>query len=94
MAISRARTTGERKGAISTLGPNLSRRVRAATAAMVVMGSGTGIGEESRSENHTESMPLRSHRSMKRQRKSRPEGPPGHGPGITPMRYLMSMGGL
>src|SRR5262245_42388641 len=91
MAISRAMTAGGRKGVMSTLGPNLRRRVRAATAAMVVMGSGTGRGEESRSENHTESMPVRSQRSMNRHRKSRPSAPAGHTPGITPIRYLMSM---
>src|SRR5262245_11776399 len=91
MAISRAMTAGGRKGVMNTLGPNLRRRVRAATAAMVVMGSGTGMGEERRSENQTESMAVRSHRSMKRQRNSRPSGPAGQTPGITPMRYLMSM---
>ena len=91
MAISRAMTAGGRKGVMSTLGPNLRRRVRAATAAMVVMGSGTGRGEDRRSENHTESMAVRSHTSMKRQRKSRPSGPAGHTPGITPIRYLVSM---
>src|SRR5215468_5080620 len=81
--------TGVRNGVTNTLGPNLSRLVRAATAAIAVIGSGTGRGEDSRSENHTESISLFSHRSTNCQKKSRPAGPEGHGPGITPMRYLM-----
>src|SRR6185436_13211029 len=92
MAISRAASTGVRNGVMNTLGPNLSRVVRAATAAMAVMGSGTGRGEDRRSENHTESISLFSQRSTKRQKKSRPSD--GHGPGMTPMRYLICMGGL
>src|SRR5438552_3350610 len=58
MAISRAASTGVRNGVMNTLGPNLSRVVRAATAAMAVIGSGTGTGEDRRSENHTESITL------------------------------------
>ncbi len=73
----------------STLGPNLSRLVRAATAAIVVIGSGMTIGDERRSENHTESIPVPSHRSMNRQRNAAPSSVTGHGPGITPMRYLI-----
>ena len=83
--------TGVRNGVMNTLGPNLSRVVRAATAAIAVMGSGTGSGEDSRSENQTESISLFSQSSTNRQKKSRPPGPAGHGPGITPMRYLMRM---
>jgi hypothetical protein len=60
--------TGDRKGVMSTLGPNLSRVVRAATAAIEVIGSGTGIGEDRRSENQTESIALFSHTSTKRQK--------------------------
>src|SRR5437867_4884633 len=82
--------TGERNGAMRTLGPNLSRRVRAATTAIVVIGSSTGAGDDRRSENHTESISLASQRSMKRQSRSRPSSPFGHGPGITPMRYLIA----
>jgi hypothetical protein len=90
MASSRAATTGDRNGVMSTLGPNLSRVVRAAMAAIAVMGSGTGTGEESRSENHTESIALFSHVSTNRQKKSAlPSTPAGHGPGITPIRYLI-----
>ena len=82
--------TGVRNGVMNTLGPNLSRVVRAATAAIAVMGSGTGSGEDSRSENQTESISLFSQSSTNRQKKSRPAGPGGHGPGITPMRYLIA----
>ena len=65
--------TGVRNGVMNTLGPNLSRVVRAATAAMAVIGSGTGSGDEkSRSENQTESISLFSQSSTKRQKKSRP----------------------
>ncbi len=74
-----------------TLGPNLSRCVRAATAAIVVIGSSTGSGEVSRSENHTESMSVRSQRSMKRQNRSTPSPFVVHGPGMTPIRYLIRM---
>jgi hypothetical protein len=91
MAISRAASTGVRKGVMNTLGPNLSRVVRAATAAMAVIGSGTGSGEDRRSENQTESISLFSHRSTKRQKKSRPAAPAGQGPGMTPTRYLICM---
>src|SRR5687767_8719895 len=60
-------------------------------AAIAVIGSGTGTGDDSRSENHSESIALFSHVSTKRQKKSAfPSGPSGHGPGITPTRYLMS----
>jgi hypothetical protein len=85
MAISRASTTGVRNGRVSTLGPNLSRFVRAARAAIVVIGSGTGIGEESRSENQSESISDCSQRSIRRQRKSWPPSS-GQGPGMMPMR--------
>ena len=40
--------------------PELERVVRAATAASVVMTSGTGIGEDRRSESQSESISLRS----------------------------------
>src|SRR5215470_1359134 len=83
--------TGLRNGVMNTLGPNLRRLVRAATAAIAVIGSGTGSGDDKRSENHSESISLFSHSSTNRQKKSRPAGPGGHGPGITPMRYLMRM---
>ena len=53
MAISRAAMTGVRNGVTNTLGPNLRRVVRAATAAIAVIGSGTGSGDDSRSENQT-----------------------------------------
>src|ERR1043166_796512 len=89
MAISRAASTGVRTGVMKTLGPNFSLAVRAAMAAMAVIGSGTGIGEDRRSENHTESISLFSQRSTKRQKKSRPSA--GHGPGMTPMRDLIRM---
>src|SRR5262245_20300695 len=89
MAISRAAMTGVRNGVMKTLGPNLSRVVRAATAAIAVIGSGTGMGDDSRSENHTESISLFSQTSTNCQKKSRPAGPAGPGPCITPMRYLM-----
>ena len=66
--------------------------MRAAIAAIAVMGSGTGSGDDSRSENQTESIALFSHVSTKRQKKSGPpSAPPGQGPGMTPIRYLMSM---
>jgi hypothetical protein len=64
----------------------LSRRVRAATAAIVVIGSGTGIGEDSRSENQIESISDRSQRSINVQRKSRVSACAGQGPGMTPIR--------
>ncbi|OGL17726.1 MAG: hypothetical protein A3F92_06390 [Candidatus Rokubacteria bacterium RIFCSPLOWO2_12_FULL_71_22] len=67
--------------------------MRAATAAIVVIGSSTVSGEDRRSENQRESMPPVSQRSMSRQSSSRPSGPAGHGPGITPIRYLMFMRG-
>src|SRR5262245_16059455 len=91
MAISRAIRTGLRNGVMNTLGPNLSRLVRPATAAIAVIGSGTVSGEESRSENQSESISLFSQSSTKRQKKSRPAGPAGQGPGMTPTRYLMRM---
>src|ERR671925_2166892 len=91
MAISRAISTGFLNGVTNTLGPNFRRLVRAAMAAIAVMGSGIGSGDESRSENHSESISLFSHSSTKRQKKSRPAGPDGHGPGMTPTRYLMRM---
>src|SRR6476619_5298231 len=89
MAISRAIRTGLRKGVTKTLGPNFSRVVRAAIAAIAVIGSGIGSGEERRSENQSESISLFSQSSTKRQKNSRPAEPSGHGPGITPTRYLI-----
>jgi len=67
--------------------------VRAATAAIVVIGSRTGIGDDSRSENQIESISVRSQRSMSRQKKSTPSPrePAGHGPGMMPIRYLICM---
>src|SRR6185369_17865039 len=91
MAISRAARAGVRNGVTNTLGPNFSRVVRAAMAAIAVMGSGIGSGEDSRSENHSESISLFSQSSTNRQKKSRPAEPDGHGPGITPTRYLICM---
>src|SRR5439155_3594035 len=85
--------TGERKGATSTLGPNLSRRVRAATAAIAIIGSRTGSGEESRSENQSESISVLSQVSIIRQKSSGPSGPAGQGPGMTPIRYLICIAG-
>src|SRR6266567_6638758 len=93
VAISLAATTGVRYGRTITLGPNLSLLVRAATAARVVMTSGTGAGEERRSESQRESMPLCSRKSQSVQRNSPPSRPGGQGPGMMPMRYLISMGG-
>src|SRR5690349_12632021 len=93
MAISRAASTGVRNGVTKTLGPNFSRVVRAAMAAIAVIGSGRGAGDDSRSENQTESISVFSQRSTKRQKKSRPPGPGGHGPGITPTRYLIDIAG-
>src|SRR5712692_1206162 len=72
-----------------TLGPNFRRLVRAATAASEVMTSGTGAGDESRSESQSESMPLRSRKSQSVQRKAPPSRPGGHGPGMMPIRYLI-----
>src|ERR671919_936570 len=94
MAISRAASTGVRNEVTKTLGPNFRRVVRAAMAAIAVMGSGIGSGEARRSENHNESISLFSHSSTKRQKKSRPAEPDGHGPGMTPTRYLIGMAGL
>src|SRR6185436_6380178 len=91
MAISRAARAGVRNGVTNTLGPNFSRVVRAAMAAIAVMGSGIGSGEDSRSENHSESISLFSQSSTNRQKKSRPAGPDGQGPGMTPTRYLICM---
>jgi hypothetical protein len=76
---------------MKTLGPNFRRRVRAATAAIVVMGSGTGSGDDSRSENQRESISVRSHRSTIFHRRSGPSSLAGHTPGITPTRYLICM---
>src|SRR5204862_5841740 len=45
-------------------------------------------GEESRSENQSESISVLSQRSMSRQKSSRPAGPAAQGPGMTPIRYL------
>ena len=55
-------------------------------AAIDVIGSITGIGEESRSENQSESISVRSQRSIKSQRKPGISACSGHGPGMTPMR--------
>src|SRR5437867_3550146 len=77
VAISLAATTGVRYGRTITLGPNLSLLVRAATAARVVMTSGTGAGEERRSESQRESMPLRSRNSHSVQRNAPPSRPGG-----------------
>src|SRR4030095_12345722 len=93
MAISRAISTGFRNGVTKTLGPNFSRVVRAATAAIAVMGSGSGSGEDRRSENQSEAISLFSHRPTKRKKKARPASPAGHGPGMTPTRYLIRMAG-
>ena len=80
-----------RNGVISTLGPNLRRVVRAATAAIAVIASGTNAGDDRRSENQMESIALFSHSSTKRQKKSGPPSRPlGQRPGITPTRYLIS----
>ena len=68
--------------------------MRAATAAIAVIGSRTVSGEESRSENQTESISVCSQRSISFQKNSRPSGPAGHGPGMIPMRYLICMPGL
>src|SRR5437867_12312587 len=55
VAISLAATTGVRYGRTITLGPNLRAVVRAATAARVVITSGTGAGDDRRSDNQIES---------------------------------------
>ena len=91
MAISRAAITGVRNGVTKTLGPNLSRDVRAATAARVVIGSGTGRGADSRSDSHRESISVCSQTATSFQRNSAPSAPGGQGPGITPIRYLTRM---
>ena len=67
--------------------------MRAATAAMAMIGSRTGIGEERRSENQIESISVRSQVSITRQKRSRPSGPAGHWPGMTPILYLICMAG-
>ena len=68
--------------------------MRAATAASVVMTSGVGTGEERRSENQSESMSVRSQRSVSVQRKFALSRPAGHCPGMMPMRYLIVMRGI
>jgi len=65
---------------MKTLGPNFSRRVRAATAASVVIGSGTGSGEDRRSENQTESISVVSHSSTSCQRNPAPSDPAAMAP--------------
>ena len=50
-------------GNTMTLGPNLSEVVRPAMAASVVITSGTGTGEDRRSESQIESMSVRSQRA-------------------------------
>ena len=55
-------------------------------AAMVVIGSGIGVGEERRSENQSESISVRSQRSIRSQRAPGISACSGHGPGMTPMR--------
>src|SRR6266852_5020207 len=61
-------------------------------AASEVMTSGTGVGEERRSESHMESMSDFSQKSPRVKRNSPPSLPAGHGPGMIPMRYLMVIG--
>src|SRR6266852_774766 len=61
-------------------------------AASEVMTSGTGVGEERRSESHMESMSDFSQKSPRVKRNSPPSLPTGHGPGMIPMRYLMVIG--
>src|SRR5215831_2236670 len=61
-------------------------------AASVVMTSGTGTGDDRRSESQMESIPLRSSMSQSVHRKLALSRPGGHGPGMMPMRYLISMG--
>jgi len=63
VAIWRASTTGLRAGSTSTLIPNLSRRVRAAMAAMATIGSRKGAGPASRSLSQSESTPSVSQRA-------------------------------
>ncbi len=70
----------------------MRRAVRAAMAASVVITSGTGAGELRRSESQMESMALASQKSINCHRNAAPRGPAGHGPGMMPMRYLISMG--
>src|SRR4030095_12669164 len=60
-------------------------------AASVVITSGTGAGEESRSESQIESTSLRSSISHSVHKNSAPPRPGGHGPGMMPMRYLIVM---
>src|SRR5260370_26938358 len=91
VALSLAATRGVRYGSTTRLGPNLSRVVGAAIAASVVMTSGTGAGEERRSESQIESTSLRSSMSQRVHRKAAPSRPGGHGPGMMPMRYLTVM---
>src|SRR2546426_38964 len=61
-------------------------------AASEVMTSGTGVGEERRSESHMESTSDFSQKSPRVKRNSPPSLPAGHGPGMIPMRYLMVIG--
>ena len=58
------------------------------------MTSGTGTAEDRRSENQIESMALLSQRSVSSQRNAAPADPAGHGPGMIPIRYLISMSGM
>jgi hypothetical protein len=60
---------------------------------MAVIGSGTGMGDDNRSENQTESIALCSQQSTNLQKNSA-LAPVGHGPGMTPMRYFTSTRGL
>jgi hypothetical protein len=60
---------------------------------MATTGSSTRVWADSRSLNQSESMSVRSQRSTMRQKSSAATGADGHGPGITPMRYLIRMPG-
>src|SRR5882762_9927996 len=61
-------------------------------AASEVMTSGTGVGEERRSDSQIESMSDFSQKSPRVKRNSPPSLPAGQGPGMIPMRYLMVIG--
>ena len=62
-----ATSTGSRMASDTTFMPNLSRRVRPASAAIAVMHSSIGSRLSSRSVCHSESTPPASHRSTQRQ---------------------------
>src|ERR1700675_597697 len=61
-------------------------------AASEVMTSGTGAGEERRSDSQMESMSLFSQNSARVKRNCPLSRPGGQGPGMIPMRYLVPMG--